>query len=53
MNSQTLCLRGLTRRFGAVVAVDGIDLDVPAGQMLASSARPEPANPRCCGSSTG
>ena len=31
---ETLQLRGLTRRFGAVVAVDGIDLDVPAGQML-------------------
>ena len=29
-----LQLRGLTRRFGAVVAVDGVDLDVPAGQML-------------------
>ena len=31
---ETLQLRGLTRRFGAVVAVDGIDLDVPGGQML-------------------
>jgi phosphonate transport system ATP-binding protein len=31
---ETLHLRGLTRRFGTVVAVDGIDLDVPAGQML-------------------
>jgi phosphonate transport system ATP-binding protein len=31
---ETLELRGLTRRFGSVVAVDGIDLDVPAGQML-------------------
>jgi phosphonate transport system ATP-binding protein len=29
-----LQLRGLTRRFGAVVAVDGVDLDIPAGQML-------------------
>jgi phosphonate transport system ATP-binding protein len=34
MTEQTLRLRGLTRRFGTVVAVDGIDLDVPAGQML-------------------
>ena len=34
MTGQSLRLRGLTRRFGAVVAVDGIDLDVPAGQML-------------------
>jgi phosphonate transport system ATP-binding protein len=33
-NAETLCIRILTRRFGAVVAVDGIDLDVPAGQML-------------------
>jgi phosphonate transport system ATP-binding protein len=31
---ETLHLRGLTRRFGTVIAVDGIDLDVPAGQML-------------------
>ena len=29
-----LRLRGLTRRFGSVVAVDAIDLDVPPGQML-------------------
>jgi phosphonate transport system ATP-binding protein len=34
MTGQPLQLRGLARRFGAVVAVDGIDLDVPAGQML-------------------
>jgi phosphonate transport system ATP-binding protein len=31
---ETLHLRGLTRRFGSVVAVDGVDLDVPGGQML-------------------
>ena len=31
---ETLHVRGLTRRFGTVVAVDGIDLDVPAVQML-------------------
>ena len=30
-----LHIKGLTRRFGAVAAVDGIDLDIPAGQMLA------------------
>ena len=30
-----LRIRGLTRRFGAVTAVDAIDLDIPAGQMLA------------------
>src|SRR6478752_231171 len=29
-----LRLRGLTRRFGAVVAVNAVDLDVPGGQML-------------------
>ena len=29
-----LRLRNLTRRFGSVVAVDGIDLDVPPGQVL-------------------
>jgi len=33
-HSETLRLRSLTRRFGNVVAVDGVDLDVPAGQML-------------------
>jgi phosphonate transport system ATP-binding protein len=33
-HSETLHVRGLTRRFGSVVAVDGVDLDVPAGQML-------------------
>ena len=32
--TETLRLRGLTRRFGSVVAVDAVDLDVPAGQML-------------------
>jgi phosphonate transport system ATP-binding protein len=31
---QPLGLCGLTRRFGDVVAVDGVYLDVPAGQML-------------------
>jgi phosphonate transport system ATP-binding protein len=34
MTGQLLRLRGLTRQFGSVVAVDRIDLDVPAGQML-------------------
>jgi phosphonate transport system ATP-binding protein len=29
-----LQLRGLTCRFGAVVAVDAVDLDIPAGQLL-------------------
>jgi ABC-2 type transport system ATP-binding protein len=27
----TLALRGVTRRFGAITALDGVDLDVPAG----------------------
>jgi len=34
MQPETLRIHGLTRRFGSVVAVDDIDLDVPAGQML-------------------
>jgi phosphonate transport system ATP-binding protein len=34
MHPEPLRLRGLTRRFGAVTAVDGVDLDVPAGQMV-------------------
>ncbi len=29
-----LVIEGLTRRFGSVVAVDGVDLSVPAGQMV-------------------
>ncbi len=34
MQHSTLELRGLTRRFGAKVAVDGVTLSVPPGQML-------------------
>ena len=34
MQDGTLSIRGLTRRFGAKVAVDAVSLDVPAGQML-------------------
>jgi phosphonate transport system ATP-binding protein len=34
MTGQLFRLRGLTRQFGSVVAVDRINLDVPAGQML-------------------
>lgn len=34
MNEVTIRLRGLTRRFGNVVAVDGVDLDVMAGEFL-------------------
>ncbi|MFH5924078.1 ABC transporter ATP-binding protein [Roseomonas xinghualingensis] len=30
-----LSLRGLTRRFGSVAALDGVSLDVPAGEFLA------------------
>jgi phosphonate transport system ATP-binding protein len=32
--TEMLHLRGLMRRFGAVVAVDAVDLDVPGGQMV-------------------
>jgi len=31
----TLHLRNLTCRFGTITAVDGVDLDIPSGQMLA------------------
>ena len=31
----TLVLRGLTKRFGGVTALDGLDLEVPAGSALA------------------
>jgi phosphonate transport system ATP-binding protein len=34
VTGQALSCRGLTRRFGSVVAVDAIGLDVPPGQML-------------------
>jgi len=34
-NIAALCIHGLTRTFGPVTAVDHVDLDVPAGQMLA------------------
>ena len=32
--TEMLRLHGVTRRFGSVVAVDAIELDVPPGQML-------------------
>ena len=35
MSAGTLVLSGLTRVFGATRAVDGIDLEVPAGELLA------------------
>lgn len=34
MNKPLLCARGLMKRFGAVVAADGICIDIPAGQRL-------------------
>jgi len=33
--SGALALRGVTRRFGEHVAVDGVSLDIPAGELLA------------------
>ncbi|MFM1917215.1 MAG: hypothetical protein RJB01_730 [Actinomycetota bacterium] len=33
-NPVTIRLRGLTRHFGSVIAVDGVDLDVMAGEFL-------------------
>ena len=29
-----ISVRGLTKRYGDVVAVDGIDLDIPAGEFF-------------------
>jgi ABC-type branched-subunit amino acid transport system ATPase component len=34
LNAPLLACRGLTRRFGGVVALDGLDLDVEAGSVL-------------------
>jgi branched-chain amino acid transport system ATP-binding protein len=34
LTAPVLACRGLTRRFGGVVALDGLDLDVPAGSVL-------------------
>lgn len=34
-NAPALATRGLTRRFGPVRAVDGVDLTVPVGEVLA------------------
>jgi len=33
MSDEAISARGLTRRFGAKVAVDHIDLDIPAGRI--------------------
>ena len=44
-------VHGLTKTFGTVTALDGLDLTVPVGQVVASSARTAPASPRpsvCC-----
>ncbi|HKN53301.1 MAG TPA: ATP-binding cassette domain-containing protein, partial [Amycolatopsis sp.] len=30
-----LCMRGITKRFGPVQALAGVDLDIPAGQVTA------------------
>ncbi|WP_300083462.1 ABC transporter ATP-binding protein [Propioniciclava sp.] len=34
-NTAAITLRGLVKRYGTLVAVDALDLDVPAGQILA------------------
>jgi len=44
-------LRGLTRSFDGRTVLDGIDLDIPAGQFVASSGTAAPARARCCGPS--
>ena len=38
--------RGLTRRFGALVAVNNVDLDVPSGRSMDSSDLTAPASPQ-------
>ena len=44
---------GLTKRFGSVLAVDGVDLDVREGDATASSAPTARARPRRCGCCSG
>ena len=42
-------LEGVVKRFGDVVAVDGVDLDVREGSSSRCSGRPAPGRPRACG----
>ena len=41
--------RGLSKRFGDFVAVDGVDFEVRRGEVFGSSDRTGPARPRPCG----
>ena len=46
MSHPAASAEGLTKHFGATVALDGVDFDVAAGEIQPSSARTAPANPR-------
>jgi ABC-type branched-subunit amino acid transport system ATPase component len=44
-------IQGLTRDFGGVRAIDGLDLDVDAGEIVSVSARTVPGRRPCSTSS--
>ena len=44
-------VRGIHKRFGEYVALDGIDLDVPSGKLIALLGPRAAARPVCCASS--
>jgi sulfate transport system ATP-binding protein len=46
-------VRNINKRFGNFAALDNMNLDIPAGELVACSGRPAPARPRCCASSPG
>ena len=42
-------LSGLIKRYGDVVAVDGVDLEIARGEFFTLLGPPAPARPRRCG----
>ena len=46
--STAIAIEGVTKRFGSVVAVDNLDLEVPRVRSTGSSARTDRENRRPC-----